>query len=536
MRVLPYILLTLVGLLSGCSHEQSDTYRYLLDVERMVSKEPNRAMQMIYAMEVANRKVEAWHAIHDMECERLETEVDSALFGLLYTEVIHKIGMEIRDDSLIAMSTRYYEKKGDRDRLARSLLHLGITHQSNDRWREAVACLKRAEELSVEMDDSIFSYDVCDAIGHLNEMANCKDLMLTYYQRALAWADMMGNDSLKVLTLNKMIRAQVHLGMVDSARAYITQAQPLLSSLTPQLRSDLLASIGSFALIEQDTVKATRYLTQALQLFPNDYAAKLMGDVMEGQGKMKEATDYWFEALNTDHVQVKIEAYEKLVDYYKHHEEWRALDLSDHLNHLYQNMRSNDKAETIAALQKEYDSRMERHRFARRLIILTAVILVLVVAIVLFVYYHRRKMRAYQVVQDRIKVLQDQLSEKKEKESVADMQLMDTLLNDTTVYYFHRMASGGRVPDNAQWKELYDLIQRVLPDFLPSVNRNGLLTERDLRICMLIKLRFVPTEIATLIGLSPQSVTNSRTRLLRTIFGVKGGARDFDARIQQLKD
>jgi hypothetical protein len=261
-----------------------------------------------------------------------------------------------------------------------------------------------------------------------------------------------------------------------------------------------------------------------------------MGDIMEAEGKMKEATDYWFEALNTNRVHVKIEAFEKLVRYYKNHEEWRALDLSDHLNRLYQNIRTNDKTETIAALQKEYDSRVERHRSARRLILLSAVILVLVIAIGLFVYYHRRKMKAYQLVQDRILVLQNQLSEKKEKESVADGQLMDTLLNDTTVHFFHRMANGGKVPDKGQWKELYELILRVLPDFLPSVNRNGLLSERDMRICMLIKLRFVPTEIATLIGLSPQSVTNSRTRLLQTIFGVKGGAREFDARIRQLKD
>ena len=47
-------------------------------------------------------------------------------------------------------------------------------------------------------------------------------------------------------------------------------------------------------------------------------------------------------------------------------------------------------------------------------------------------------------------------------------------------------------------------------------------------------MRFQPSEIAVLVGASPQTVTNSRTRLLGKIFGEKGGARDFDRRIRQM--
>lgn len=63
-----------------------------------------------------------------------------------------------------------------------------------------------------------------------------------------------------------------------------------------------------------------------------------------------------------------------------------------------------------------------------------------------------------------------------------------------------------------------------------------MLSVRDIRICMLIKLRFIPTEIAALIGESPQTITNRRARLLGKVFGEKGGAKDFDARIQKLQE
>ncbi len=535
MKIHSVITLLMILVLSGCSQEHSDNYALLLQAETIMDQDPNQALQLIYSMEFAQEEHPMGY-MGNMEKTSLETKEDIALFGLLYTTAIHKIGLEIRNDSLISSSVDYYRQHHDEKRLAKALLHLGITHQSNNRWKDAVACLKQAEEMASDIHDEVFHYDVYDAIGNLNEAANCHELMLAHHQRALACATEMNSHTRMAASLNKLIRAHIQHGRLDSARVYIAQAKPILSDTEGQVKSDLLVSFGCEALEERDTVRGKKYLLWALEAFPNDYAAKRMGDILEAEGKMKEATDYWFEALNTNRVHVKIEAFEKLVRYYKNHEEWRALDLSDHLNRLYQNIRTNDKTETIAALQKEYDSRLERHRSARRLILLSAVILVLVIVIGLFVYYHRRKMRAYQLVQDRILVLQNQLSEKKEKETVADGQLMDTLLNDTTVHFFHRMANGGKVPDKGQWKELYELIQRVLPDFLPSVNRNGLLSERDMRICMLIKLRFVPTEIATLIGLSPQSVTNSRTRLLQTIFGVKGGAREFDARIRQLKD
>ena len=154
-----------------------------------------------------------------------------------------------------------------------------------------------------------------------------------------------------------------------------------------------------------------------------------------------------------------------------------------------------------------------------------------------FYYYHRRKMKDYREVLTRIKDLQKELNEEqKEPETPVDLSLMDTLLNDETVRYFHRLADRGKAPDDESWKDLYDLMNRILPDFLGIVNRNGMLSERDIRICMLIKLRFIPTEIATLIGESPQTITNRRARLLGKVFGEKGGAKDFDARIQKLQE
>lgn len=535
MKYHSVITLLMILVLSGCSQEHSDNYALLLQAEAIMDQNPNKAMQLIYSMEFVQEE-QPQSSVGNMEKTSLELKGDIALFGLLYTTAIHKIGLEIRNDSLISNSVDYYRQHHDEIRLAKALLHLGITHQSSNRWTQAVACLKQAEEMASDINDEVLQYDVYDAIGNLNEAANCHELMLLNHQHALTCATKMNSHPRMAASLNKLIRAHIQHGQLDSARVYIAQAKPILFDTEGQVKSDLLVSFGCEALEERDTVKGKKYLLRALEAFPNDYAAKRMGDIMEAEGKMKEATDYWFESLNTTNVQVRIEAFEKLVQYYKKHEEWRALDLSEHLNRLYQGIRVNDKAETIAAMQKEYDHRVVQRRLHCNLFWMIGMLTLMLFVIGYFYYYHHRKMKDYRKVLARIDDLQDQLAEvQKDTETLADLSLMDTMLNDDTVHRFHRMADRGKTADDEIWTALYELVNRVLPDFLPAVNRNGLLDERDIRICMLIKLRFIPTEIATLIGESPQTITNRRARLLGKVFGEKGGAKDFDARIQELR-
>ena len=167
----------------------------------------------------------------------------------------------------------------------------------------------------------------------------------------------------------------------------------------------------------------------------------------------------------------------------------------------------------------------------------------------LFFVGWRRKRRDYQQVLQRIEDLQTKLLtleteprtvvapqeiQAQENSSPSHIEALQALLDENLVYWFHRKADAGRQPDHDDWKEIATLFDHHLPGFVQALNRNETLSERDVHICMLIKLRFQPSEIATLVGASPQSITNSRTRLLGKIFGEKGGARDFDRRIRDM--
>jgi len=102
------------------------------------------------------------------------------------------------------------------------------------------------------------------------------------------------------------------------------------------------------------------------------------------------------------------------------------------------------------------------------------------------------------------------------------------------IFHLHRLAARSDTAKPEDWDQLRQLITEYDSRFLPALNSCGNISGRELAICMLIRLRFIPSEIALLTGLSSQQITNMRTRLLQRLFGQKGSTRDFDARIRQL--
>lgn len=73
----------------------------------------------------------------------------------------------------------------------------------------------------------------------------------------------------------------------------------------------------------------------------------------------------------------------------------------------------------------------------------------------------------------------------------------------------------------------------VMPGFMESLDVCGRkLSDTEILICVLIKLRFLTSEITCLLEISPQRLSTTRRRLNSKVFGSAGGAKDFDYRIK----
>ena len=97
------------------------------------------------------------------------------------------------------------------------------------------------------------------------------------------------------------------------------------------------------------------------------------------------------------------------------------------------------------------------------------------------------------------------------------------LLDHEVVLRIHKHAAKGSVLPINEWNDLIGIIEKVLPDFYKFINRvDFCLTQQEKVICVLTRLHFIPTEIAALLDLKKQRISNLRRALNKKMFNQEG--------------
>ena len=135
-----------------------------------------------------------------------------------------------------------------------------------------------------------------------------------------------------------------------------------------------------------------------------------------------------------------------------------------------------------------------------------------------------------------IEELKQALSVFQEDNSRPEMwDIEDALLNSAIVKSMHSLASRGKAITDVQWEDFENLVSSKLNTFYIHINDSTLgLTDIEKKISMLIRLRFIPSELAVLLDLSKQRITNIRTAINMKLFKEKG-TKSLDANIRKLR-
>ena len=174
MKPLQLVLFALV--IVGCSQEQPHN-ELLSRAAQIVFTQPDSAVRML----------------SPYYNDSAMTAADRALYGLLYTEALHRSGLSTESDSLIRASRDFYERHGDDEHLARALLHHGIILYRQQQVHEAVLSMKRAELLSGNLDLPAFKWYLFSVLGDVNDNVGNHALTLSYYKQALRAARQCDN-------------------------------------------------------------------------------------------------------------------------------------------------------------------------------------------------------------------------------------------------------------------------------------------------------------------------------------------------------
>lgn len=86
----------------------------------------------------------------------------------------------------------------------------------------------------------------------------------------------------------------------------------------------------------------------------------------------------------------------------------------------------------------------------------------------------------------------------------------------------------GEILKDADWLAIEGQIKKVYPGFSSQLRNLHPMSELEYQVCLLIKLRIAPSEMAAVLARDASTISTVRSRLYKKVFGRKGGAREWD--------
>lgn len=159
---------------------------------------------------------------------------------------------------------------------------------------------------------------------------------------------------------------------------------------------------------------------------------------------------------------------------------------------------------------------------------LAYIIIILVLAVLLIVYVAINVSRKKRRIEQQLR----QMSEERELRPHPVRQAMAEVEED----FFHadfylslrRRIAAGEMLKEEDWEEVEQRMKPVWPTFSNRLFDLCHLSELEYRVCMLIKLRVSPSEMANLLSKDTSTISTVRSRLYKKVFQRKGSSKEWD--------
>ena len=97
-----------------------------------------------------------------------------------------------------------------------------------------------------------------------------------------------------------------------------------------------------------------------------------------------------------------------------------------------------------------------------------------------------------------------------------------------------KTAAKAEVVKAEEWQDVNSMVIKVLPNFYKLISSNKhKLNDNEFKTCILIRLLFIPKEIAIMLNLSQPSITKIRNNLMQKLFGEDGNSKELDKQLRE---
>ena len=156
--------------------------------------------------------------------------------------------------------------------------------------------------------------------------------------------------------------------------------------------------------------------------------------------------------------------------------------------------------------------------------LVTAIGLITILAVTNFVVSRRRRQR-----------LQLQLQQIQEVQQERPQAVRQAIASVETAFFasdeyqaLQRRIATGQLLKEDDWRDIETQIKKAYPGFGSQLRGLHAMSELEYQVCLLVKLRIAPTDIAAVLARDGSTISTVRSRLYKKVFGQKGGAKDWD--------
>jgi tetratricopeptide (TPR) repeat protein len=345
-------------------------------------------------------------------------------------------------------------------------------------YDEAIDRFHLAYGCAAELQDTIIMIDAYKCVGDMYRKKHNLGEAVHFYDLAEQLAIQSSAEKPRISLALHLAATFMEDGKLDLATEFLPSASYEVEGADNELYNYVMWHVYSFT--NHGNKDSAEYYLRKMSESPDIYYRKYAVDIEHSAaiagGDIKKA--YW-----TNHQKTKLE--KEMSDIFRE-------EVLESLNSMYQTL----------SMERQNASLQERNQQIKFYAMIAVLLLVLVIAVSAIVIYR--------IINSRIQL-----------EHTKTMTIRDADI-------YQHLLSTMKVMSETEQHEAWELINKVYPDFLPTLQKLGVEKEQDLKVCLLLKMGFMPSRIAALVSRSDSAIANTRARLHKKVFGKDGKAEDWD--------
>ena len=456
-RTLGYILCYLLAFsFTGCQ-DRKGTAPILKEAEALMYTYPDSALQLLEAIQQPKQL----------------TGQEQADYALLLTQARSRCRIIAASDSLIRISTDYYQDSNDNARKAKAFLYLGDVYMDMQNHVEAMKALKQAEEVLDNAEARTQSL-VYSNLGYLNRKIANYELAWRYYQNALVIDKTNENSEWVVTNLINMLNLPLS-EIQDNTIYYVHLLEKTLLSVNSELQTKAYNNIGVYYYKQKKKERAAYYFCKAIHASnANSYRAYLnLARIYDEEGNTARADSLYQVALQSPVWATRARIYEALYNRSLHaHRYQEATEYMKHYQQAADSFYTQRQAQEIQELQTKYDfevlARKKTETENRLLRITIGGSLLLFLSLLAMYYFKKKYTHQLQELENLIRQINE--LENKEKEMENLVNTLNESLERSTVLSNEFLRVKGKWTDSEDILALgvYIRLKRDLSLYNPS--------------------------------------------------------------------